>query len=77
MSRTFTEFSKFRETDKSLPPANEVCKGYVFTRVCHSVHRVGAGGIPTCTTAHMTKHYISRSQLVAGQHTANIKCMIG
>ena len=21
-----------------LPPANEVCKGYVFTRVCHSVH---------------------------------------
>ena len=22
-----------------LPPANEVCKGYVFTRVCHSVHR--------------------------------------
>ena len=23
----------------SLPPANEVCEGYVFTRVCHSVHR--------------------------------------
>ena len=22
-----------------LPPANEVCEGYVFTRVCHSVHR--------------------------------------
>ena len=21
-----------------LPPANEVCKGYVFTSVCHSVH---------------------------------------
>ena len=21
-----------------LPPANEVCEGYVFTRVCHSVH---------------------------------------
>ena len=24
-----------------LPPANEVCEGYVFTRVCHSVHRGG------------------------------------
>ena len=23
---------------KFLPPANEVCEGYVFTRVCHSVH---------------------------------------
>ena len=22
-----------------LLPTNEVCKGYVFTRVCHSVHR--------------------------------------
>ena len=22
-----------------LPPANEVCEGYVFTRVCHTVHR--------------------------------------
>ena len=24
-----------------LPPANEVCEGYVFTPVCHSVHRRG------------------------------------
>ena len=24
-----------------LPPANEVCEGYVFTSICHSVHRVG------------------------------------
>ena len=24
-----------------LPPTNEVCDGYVFTCVCHSVHRVG------------------------------------
>ena len=35
----------------SLPPANVVCEGYVFTRVCHSVHRWGAcvffrGGMP-------------------------------
>ena len=27
-----------------LPPANEVCEGYVFTGVCHSVHRVGVHG---------------------------------
>ena len=27
-----------------LPPANEVCAGYVFTRVCHSVHRGGGLG---------------------------------
>ena len=25
-----------------LPPANEVCEGYVFTGVCHSVHGGGA-----------------------------------
>ena len=25
----------------SLPPANEVCEGNVFTRVCHSVHGEG------------------------------------
>ena len=24
---------------RSLPPANEVCEGNVFTGVCHSVHR--------------------------------------
>ena len=27
------------EMSKLLPPPNEVCEGYVFTRVCHSVHR--------------------------------------
>ena len=34
-----------------LPSANEVCEGYVFTPVCHSVHRGvclgrGLGGLP-------------------------------
>ena len=32
-----------------LRPANEVCEGYVFTRVCHSVHRGGCAwsrGVP-------------------------------
>ena len=38
--------------------------------------------IPACTTGHMTKHYISscigdQSQLVTGQYTGNIKCMMG
>ena len=42
----------------------------------------GGGGIPACTTGHMTKHYISsctgdQSQLVTGEHTGNIKCMMG
>ena len=27
--------------NKLLPPANEVCEGYVFTRACHSVHKGG------------------------------------
>ena len=30
----------FRSVNRRLlPPANEVCEGYVFTHVCHSVHR--------------------------------------
>ena len=29
-----------------LPSANEVCEGYVFTRVCHSVHRGVSRPIP-------------------------------
>ena len=46
------------KTDNSqkalLPPSNEVCEGYVFTRICHSVHGGGVsqhalqGGIPAC-----------------------------
>ena len=45
----------------SLPPANEVCEGYVFTRFCHSDHggrgwgvvsqhglQVWGEGIPAC-----------------------------
>ena len=33
-------FSKSKvHTEVFLPPANEVCEGYVFTPVCHSVHR--------------------------------------
>ena len=34
----------------SLPPANEVYEGYVFTRVCHSVH--GGGGVRGCSGGH-------------------------
>ena len=32
-----------------LPPANEICEGYVFTRVYHSVH--GGGGCPIACCA--------------------------
>ena len=40
-----------------LPPANDVCEGYVFTHVWHSVQGGGrisaciAGGIPACLAA--------------------------
>ena len=37
--RTGSSMSSF------LPPANEVCEGYVFTRVCHSVHRGGSASV--------------------------------
>ena len=33
-----------------LPPANEVCEGYVFTPVCHSVHGGGGADIPQADT---------------------------
>ena len=40
-----------------LPPANEVCEGYVFTGVCHSVHRGHAwllwGGMHGCSRGGM------------------------
>ena len=29
----------------SLPPANEVCEGDVFTRVCHFVHKAGSAQV--------------------------------
>ena len=32
-------FHLTRNLNISLPAANEVCEGYVFTRICHSVHR--------------------------------------
>ena len=54
----------------------------VFLHV--SVILFGGGGVfPACITGHMTnQHYISRctgvdSQLVLGQHTDNIKCIMG
>ena len=39
----------FKESNRLgiiLPPANEVCEGYVFTRVCPSTR--GECGIPVC-----------------------------
>ena len=37
----------------SLPPANEVCEGYLFTHVCHSVHG-GRGGVVSQHAAQVT-----------------------
>ena len=37
-NRVFHKLSTIQEC-QYLPPANEVCEGYVFTRVCHSAHK--------------------------------------
>ena len=42
-------------SDLLLPPANEVCEGYVFTPVSHSVHRRGRG-IPACLAGVQADH---------------------
>ena len=57
----------------------------IFSEACvkKSVHWGWGGGIPACLAGHMTnQQYISsctvgESQLVRGQHTGNIKCMMG
>ena len=43
----FNSRYKFIQTlrHQLLPPANEVCEGYVFTYVCHSVHRGGSASV--------------------------------
>ena len=60
----------------SLPPAKEVCEGYVFKPVRQSF--CSQGGVSQHV---MGQHYISsctgvESQLVWRQHTGNIKCMM-
>ena len=48
---------RFSVNNPYLPPATKLGQGYVFTRVCDSVHRGGgipaciAGGIPACLAA--------------------------
>ena len=54
------ENSNFRLA--SLPPANLVCEGYVFTRICHSVH---GGCLPQC----MLGYHPSRSRHPPGADT--------
>ena len=44
-------YSSTAQLTKLLPPANEVCEGYVFTHVCLSMGGIPAclaGGIPAC-----------------------------
>ena len=43
--KTDSQLLPFTKSEYLLPPANEVCEGYVFTRVCHSVHKAGVGGV--------------------------------
>ena len=56
-----------------LPPANEVCEGYVFTPVCHSVH---GGGGDVCLSAcwdtppgaDIVRHAVRYWQQAGGTH---------
>ena len=43
-----------------LPPSNEVCEGYVFTRICHSVHG-GGGGYPSMPCKVVSQHALQVS----------------
>ena len=53
-----------------LLPVNEVCKGYVFTRVYHSVHR-GRVGIPVCI-ADGSEHALQVSRTVVSQNALQV-----
>ena len=48
-----------------LPPATKLGQGYVFTRVCDSVHR--GVSVPACTTGHMTGGSLSGGLSVQGE----------
>ena len=41
---TLPKYQEFLTCNTYLPPANEVCEGYVFTGVCDSVNRGGVRG---------------------------------
>ena len=65
-------------TSSLLPPANEVCKGYVFTRVCHSVHRVGIRGRGACEAGGMHGRGCAwQGACVSGGAWWGCACMVG
>ena len=53
-------FEAIAENALFLPPANEVCEGYVFTPVCQSFCSQGGGGV--CRSACWDKHQNSWSR---------------
>ena len=63
--------------------ANKVCEGYVFTCVCHSVHR---GGLPQCMlgyhptpkqTPPRSRHPPRSWPLPRSRHPPPMQCMLG
>ena len=54
----------------SLPPANEVCEGYVFTPVCHSVH---GGCLPQCMLGYTPR----QEQTPPGSRHPSVEYMLG
>ena len=53
---------------KLIPPANEVCEGYVFTRVCQSFCSRLGGGIPSCIAGGISHHALQ----VVSQHALQV-----
>ena len=54
-----------------LPPANEVCEGYVFTRVCHSVHG-GRGVLSHHALQVVSQHALQQVWGVVSQHALQV-----
>ena len=56
-----------------LPPANEVCEGYVFTPVCHSV----GGGVHGRGACMHGRGHVWQGVCVAGRHAWQGVCVAG
>ena len=59
-------------TQTLLPPANEVCEGYVFARVCQSFCSGGGeGGVPACSAGGIPA-YLAGLGGVVSQHALQV-----
>ena len=60
-------------TQTLLLPANEVCEGYVFTRVCQSFCSGGGeGGVPACSAGGIPAYLAGLGGGVVSQHALQV-----